>query len=98
MEILIDQMELFVLASHELLAQWTRAAFHDAGTFDQNDNVGGANGCLMNHAPMRSQPENNFFDAPINTLQVFFDQSAFIYVIEPFPQRLPNHVFHLHFL
>lgn len=66
-------MELFVLASHELLAQWTRAAFHDAGTFDQNDNVGGANGCLMNHAPMRLQPENHFFDAPINTLQAIKD-------------------------
>lgn len=52
-EILIDLMELAVLGSHKLLAQWTRAAFHDAGTFDQNVPEGGANGCLMNHPPMR---------------------------------------------
>ena len=52
-EILIDIMETFVLTNHALLPQWTRAAFHDAGTFDQSNGVGGANGCLLNHPPMR---------------------------------------------
>ena len=51
--ILIDIMETFVLMNHALLPQWTRAAFHDAGTFNQVSGVGGANGCLLNHPPMR---------------------------------------------
>lgn len=53
-DILIDMMEIFVLASPKLLAQWTRAAFHDAGTFDQAfPPEGGANGCLLNDPRMR---------------------------------------------
>ena len=57
MDILIDMMEINVLASPKLLAQWTRAGFHDAGTFDQGDATnppeGGANGCLLNDPRMR---------------------------------------------
>ncbi len=53
MDILIDIMETGVLGSHELLSQWTRAAFHDAGTFNRDTGEGGANGCLLNHPPMR---------------------------------------------
>ena len=93
-DILIDIMETGVLGSHELLSQWTRAAFHDAGTFNQGTGEGGANGCLLNYPPMRYvvssfskknvycpfsyhdlhtltcslEPENNFFDLPLNTL------------------------------
>lgn len=52
-DILIDIMETGVLGSHELLPQWTRAAFHDAGTYNQATGEGGANGCLLNHPPMR---------------------------------------------
>eukprot|EP00584_Thalassiosira_punctigera_P026711 CAMPEP_0172578640 /NCGR_PEP_ID=MMETSP1067-20121228/138839_1 /TAXON_ID=265564 ORGANISM="Thalassiosira punctigera, Strain Tpunct2005C2" /NCGR_SAMPLE_ID=MMETSP1067 /ASSEMBLY_ACC=CAM_ASM_000444 /LENGTH=68 /DNA_ID=CAMNT_0013371339 /DNA_START=579 /DNA_END=785 /DNA_ORIENTATION=- len=52
-DILIDIMEPFVLAQRELLPQWTRAGFHDAGTFNQNANEGGANGCLLTFPPMR---------------------------------------------
>ena len=52
-DILIDIMEVFVTADTSLIAQFLRAAFHDAGTFDQTTNVGGANGCLLNHFPMR---------------------------------------------
>ncbi|KAL7537774.1 hypothetical protein ACHAXR_008055 [Thalassiosira sp. AJA248-18] len=62
-------MEPFVMGQHELLAQWTRAAFHDAGTFDQTGPEGGANGCLLNHPAMRLEPENAFLDAPLNTLE-----------------------------
>jgi hypothetical protein len=61
-------METHVLVAHELLPQWTRAAFHDAGTFDKSANVGGANGCLLNHFPMRLEPENAFLRLPPNTL------------------------------
>ncbi len=53
-DVLIDMMETFVLAAPNLLGQWLRAGFHDAGTFDQGGvSEGGANGCLMNHPPMR---------------------------------------------
>ena len=67
-DVLIDIMETHVLAAHELLPQWLRAAFHDAGTFDQNSNVGGANGCLLTHLDMREEPENGFLHLPLNTL------------------------------
>ncbi len=42
-----------MLVAHELLPQWTCAAFHDAGTFDKNVNAGGANGCPLNQYSMR---------------------------------------------
>ena len=67
-DILIDIMETHVLAVHSLLPQWTRAAFHDAGTFNQMTGEGGANGCLLNHAPMRLEPENGFMHLPLITL------------------------------
>ncbi len=47
-DILIDMMEVNVLSSLKLLAQWTRAAFHDAGTYDQAFDESGTNGCLLN--------------------------------------------------
>jgi hypothetical protein len=52
-DILIDMMEIHVLVDPKLAPQWTRAAFHDAGTFDGSMPEGGANGCLLNHLPMR---------------------------------------------
>ena len=52
-DILIDVLESHVLADRKLAPQWTRAAFHDAGTFDVGVPEGGANGCLLNHLPMR---------------------------------------------
>ena len=53
MDILIDMLESHVLADRKLASQWTRAAFHDAGTFDVNIPEGGANGCLLNDPNMR---------------------------------------------
>jgi hypothetical protein len=53
-DILIDMLESHVLADRKLASQWTRAAFHDAGTFDVRIPEGGANGCLLNHPSMRS--------------------------------------------
>jgi hypothetical protein len=47
-------LESHVLADRKLASQWTRAAFHDAGTFDVRIPEGGANGCLLNHPSMRS--------------------------------------------
>jgi hypothetical protein len=52
-DILIDMLESHVLADRKLASQWTRAAFHDAGTFDVNIPEGGANGCLLNDPNMR---------------------------------------------
>ncbi len=49
MDILIDVLESNVLADRKLAPQWTRAAFHDAGTFDVGLQEGGTNGCLLNH-------------------------------------------------
>jgi len=73
-DILIDMMETSVSGNHELLPQWTRAAFHDAGTYNQETGEGGANGCLLNFLPMRREPENNFFDLPLNTLMTIKDE------------------------
>ena len=73
-DILIDMMETSVIGNHELLPQWTRAAFHDAGTYNQETGEGGANGCLLNFLPMRREPENNFFDLPLNTLMTIKDE------------------------
>lgn len=67
-DILINIMETNVLAEIKLLPQWTRAAFHDAGTFHQGTGQGGANGCLLNDPLMRLEPENAFLDAPLNAL------------------------------
>ena len=69
-DILIDLMELAVHKDKKLSAQWLRLAFHDAGTFDQENGIGGANGCLVTHKPMRDEKENSFLDLPINTLVV----------------------------
>jgi len=52
-DILIDMLESNVLADRKLASQWTRAAFHDAGTFDVGVPEGGANGCLLNDPLMR---------------------------------------------
>ncbi len=52
-DILIDLIEVEVLAQPKLSPQWLRAAFHDAGTFDQTMPEGGANGCLLTHPPMQ---------------------------------------------
>ena len=69
-DILLDEMDFLVTGDPKRLAQLTRAAFHDAGTFDQTMPEGGANGCLLTHPPMRLEPENNFLDDALNSLQV----------------------------
>jgi len=71
--ILIDIMEDFFAGDKALFGQFSRAAFHDAGTFNQNTGEGGANGCLLNDPAMRLMPENSFLDAPLNTLQAIKD-------------------------
>ena len=63
--------------SREMNGRWLRAAFHDAGTFDQNLQPngqpgipeGGANGCLMNEPLMRNQDENFNLDSALNALK-----------------------------
>lgn len=63
-------METAIKRDLKLASQWLRLAFHDAGTFNKATNEGGANGCLINHVPMRDEDENLFLDLPINTLVV----------------------------
>mmetsp|Transcript_3403 Transcript_3403/g.7549 ORF Transcript_3403/g.7549 Transcript_3403/m.7549 type:complete len:502 (-) Transcript_3403:119-1624(-) len=67
--ILMKYMEAAVKVSPKLLGQWTRAGFHDAGTYDQHVPEGGANGCLMNEPLMLLQHENFFLDGPIAVLK-----------------------------
>jgi Peroxidase len=62
-------LEIAVSGQHKLSAQWLRLSFHDAGTFNKAVPEGGANGCLMNHPPMRLQDENGHLDIAINTLE-----------------------------
>jgi len=66
---LIGLLEIAVSSQHKLAPQWLRLAFHDAGTFNQMENHGGANGCLMNYPEMQQQGENSFLSIPINTLE-----------------------------
>eukprot|EP00569_Conticribra_weissflogii_P009570 CAMPEP_0171360258 /NCGR_PEP_ID=MMETSP0879-20121228/1125_1 /TAXON_ID=67004 /ORGANISM="Thalassiosira weissflogii, Strain CCMP1336" /LENGTH=514 /DNA_ID=CAMNT_0011866567 /DNA_START=998 /DNA_END=2542 /DNA_ORIENTATION=- len=73
MDILIDAMEVLVSHDHALIGQWTRAGFHDAGTFNQNVPEGGANGCLLNDPLMLTMPENNHFVQAIFALQAVKD-------------------------
>lgn len=68
--ILMKYMEAAVNVSPKLLGQWTRAGFHDAGTYDQTVPEGGANGCLMNEPLMLLQHENYFLDGPVAVLKV----------------------------
>ncbi len=70
MDILIDAMEFMVGNDHALIGQWTRAGFHDAGTFNKNVPEGGANGCLLNEPLMLTMPENNHFVQAILALKV----------------------------
>lgn len=72
MDILIDAMEVLVSHDHALIGQWTRAGFHDAGTFNQNVPEGGANGCLLNDPLMLTMPENDHFVQAIFALKVSF--------------------------
>ena len=69
-DILLEEMDFLVTGNPERLAQLTRAAFHDAGTFDQTVPEGGANGCLLTDMNMRLQPENGNLDDALNSLQV----------------------------
>ena len=50
-----------MLVAHELLPQRACLAFHDAGIFNKSANAGGANGCLLNHSPVRLEPEKHLF-------------------------------------
>jgi Peroxidase len=61
-------MEQAVGIDFAILPQWLRLSFHDAGTFNQMVPEGGANGCLMNHPPMRTMNENLNLDLALNTL------------------------------
>ena len=59
-QILIDMMNVAISDTHRLAAQWLRAAFHDAGTFNQNTQEGGANGCLLNEPDMLNADESKY--------------------------------------
>jgi len=72
LDVLIGMMDAAVASTHSFAAQWLRASFHDAGTFNQETGEGGANGCLMNFPPMldtATAKENSFLDIPVNTLR-----------------------------
>jgi catalase (peroxidase I) len=66
--LLIEIMDEAVRVDLATIPQFLRLCFHDAGTFNQMAGEGGANGCLMNHPPMRNQPENLMLDLALNTL------------------------------
>jgi len=72
-EILINAMDFFASKHHPLVSQWTRAAFHDAGSYNKNIPEGGANGCLMNDKSMTEEEANSFFEAPVSTLWILKD-------------------------
>ena len=63
-------LESAVFAVPGRAAQFTRAAFHDAGTFDQTMSEGGANGCLLNDSSMLVPNKNLGLDDPVFVLQV----------------------------
>ena len=63
-------MEVGVAMDLKLIAQWLRLSFHDAGTFNQDENEGGVNGCIMTEPLMLDQPENSGLNLPVLTLQV----------------------------
>lgn len=94
LDLLIDSLELFVRGDHKLIAQWVRAAFHDAGTFNQVTNEGGANGCLMNHRPMRDEPENSFLHAPLTTLHVSRYCCFLLYVLLQLVSHITSYINH----
>ena len=94
LDLLIDSLELFVRGDHKLIAQWVRAAFHDAGTFNQVTNEGGANGCLMNHRPMRDEPENSFLHAPLTTLHVSRHCCFLLYVLLQLVSHITSYINH----
>jgi hypothetical protein len=66
-------MEQAVKVNLAVAAQWIRASFHDAGTFNKMIPQGGANGCLLSHLPMRAQGENLGLDLALETLQAVKD-------------------------
>ena len=73
---LLDRMEQAAQIDKAIVPQWLRLAFHDAGTFDQRTFNGGANGCLLNHAPMRDQPENHNLFIATGTLGFIKEQTG----------------------
>ena len=68
-DILIDLLEAAVVNDFSLFPKWLRASFHDAGTRNQMENVGGANGCLMNHPLMAQMEENANLAGPVAALE-----------------------------
>lgn len=64
----MDLLNRAIMLDVAMAPQWLRLAFHDAGTFDQRSNVGGANGCLLNDPEMRRQEENHSLDLALETL------------------------------
>ena len=58
-----------------LIGQTLRAAYHDAGTYDQNAGGGGANGCLMNASEDMIDDvagENKGLKGPMDVLRVSY--------------------------
>lgn len=68
-EQLIDLLDIAIKEVPELAAQSLRAAFHDAGTFNQNvPGEGGANGCLMTSQDVLNKGENLGLEIAISVL------------------------------
>lgn len=69
-------LDMTVNRNKNLIAQWLRLSFHDAGTFDKNalTSRGGANGCLLTDPRFRKETENDNLDFALNTLEIVIPQ------------------------
>jgi catalase (peroxidase I) len=75
-DVLVNLMDMAVDMNKAIAPQWLRLAFHDAGTFNQQVQEGGANGCLLTDDNMRQQDENMNLDLAVETLR--FVQSSMV--------------------
>ena len=75
-DILVDLLDAEFGRDHKLIGQLLRASYHDAGTFDRREMVGGANGCLMNDPDMidDAMGENKGLQGPIDILREIKNQ------------------------
>lgn len=70
LQILIDLLEVTFSGNTKFFAQALRLAFHEAGTFDQRVQVGGALGCTMTNPLFLEEPENDGLQDIVMVLKV----------------------------
>eukprot|EP00586_Coscinodiscus_wailesii_P016268 CAMPEP_0172519094 /NCGR_PEP_ID=MMETSP1066-20121228/291210_1 /TAXON_ID=671091 /ORGANISM="Coscinodiscus wailesii, Strain CCMP2513" /LENGTH=547 /DNA_ID=CAMNT_0013301611 /DNA_START=144 /DNA_END=1787 /DNA_ORIENTATION=+ len=68
-KLLIEMLDTIISGNLALNGQWLRLSFHDAGTFNQMFDEGGANGCLLNDPAMLIPGENDHLDGPVASLK-----------------------------